>query len=203
MAISPTFCRCATRIGCGWRRWNCRRALRWRLVDYNHGPAIADTEQWSIRSYSRRRKRGDDARPVPKFFPSFSQNRKFFQSVIGYRHALQKNFSRAYRFHRFSRSALAAVTSFLLSAKIGIAGSVIGVAAGSIVSAVRDAGVQERAQGVGGSCKTPVPFVTNDKDGTDGAGKSGDDATTVIAPPNPRASRPRRCPRRNPMRPRS
>ena len=21
-------------------------ALRWRLVDYNHGPAIADTEQW-------------------------------------------------------------------------------------------------------------------------------------------------------------
>ena len=34
----------------------------------------------------------------------------------------------------------------------------------------------------GEKLQNAVPFVTNDKDGTDGAGKSGDDATTVIAP---------------------
>ena len=46
-----------------------------------------------------------------------------------------------------------------------------------------DAGVQERAQGVGEKLQNAVPFGgQTTKDGTDGAGKSGDDATTVIAP---------------------
>ena len=46
-----------------------------------------------------------------------------------------------------------------------------------------DAGVQRTCSSVGGEAAKRVPFVANDKDGTDGAGKSGDDATTVIAPP--------------------
>ena len=47
-----------------------------------------------------------------------------------------KNFFKGISISSISAGALAAVTSFLMSAKIGIAGSVIGVAAGSIVSAV-------------------------------------------------------------------
>lgn len=77
---------------------------------------------------------------------------------------------------------MAAVTSFLLSAKIGIAGSVIGVAAGSIVSAVATQVYKNVLKASGEKLQNAVPFVANDKDGTDGAGKNGDDATTVIAP---------------------
>ncbi|WEV42795.1 hypothetical protein OZX57_04775 [Bifidobacterium sp. ESL0682] len=47
-----------------------------------------------------------------------------------------KNFFKGISVSQIIAGALAAVTSFLLSAKIGIAGSVIGVAVGSIVSAV-------------------------------------------------------------------
>lgn len=47
-----------------------------------------------------------------------------------------RNFFKGLSVTQLSAGALAAVTSFLLSAKIGIAGSVIGVAVGSIVSAV-------------------------------------------------------------------
>ncbi|MFR0569141.1 hypothetical protein ACLUXI_05380 [Bifidobacterium apri] len=47
-----------------------------------------------------------------------------------------KNFFKGISVPQLVAGALAAVTSFLLSAKIGIAGSVIGVAVGSIVSAV-------------------------------------------------------------------
>lgn len=47
-----------------------------------------------------------------------------------------KNFFKGISLSSIAAGALAAVTSFLLSAKIGIAGSVIGVAIGSIVSAV-------------------------------------------------------------------
>lgn len=82
-------------------------------------------------------------------------------------------------------------------------GSVIGVAAGSIVSAVATQVYKNVLKASGEKLQNAVPFGANDKDGTDGAGKSGDDATTVIAPAESEASRPRRCPRRNPMRPRS
>lgn len=47
-----------------------------------------------------------------------------------------KNFFKGISFTQVLAGSLAAVTSFLLSSKIGIAGSVIGVAIGSIVSAV-------------------------------------------------------------------
>ena len=50
--------------------------------------------------------------------------------------ACEKFFFKGISFSSICAGALAAVTSFLLSAKIGIAGSVIGVAAGSVVSAV-------------------------------------------------------------------
>ena len=93
-----------------------------------------------------------------------------------------KNFFKGISFSSIFAGALAAVTSFLLSAKIGIAGSVIGVAAGSIVSAVATQVYKNVLKASGEKLQNAVPFVTNDKDGTDGAGKSGDDATTVIAP---------------------
>lgn len=47
-----------------------------------------------------------------------------------------KNFFKGISFTQVLAGSLAAVTAFLLSSKIGIAGSVIGVAIGSIVSAV-------------------------------------------------------------------
>lgn len=47
-----------------------------------------------------------------------------------------RNFFKGLSVTQLSAGALAAVASFLLSAKIGIAGSVIGVAVGSVVSAV-------------------------------------------------------------------
>ena len=93
-----------------------------------------------------------------------------------------KNFFKGISFSSIFAGALAAVTSFLLSAKIGIAGSVIGVAAGSIVSAVATQVYKNVLKASGEKLQNAVPFVTNDKDGTDGDGKSGDDATTVIAP---------------------
>lgn len=93
-----------------------------------------------------------------------------------------KNFFKGISFSSIFAGALAAVTSFLLSAKIGIAGSVIGVAAGSIVSAVATQVYKNVLKASGEKLQNAVPFVTNDKDGTDGAGKRGDDATTVIAP---------------------
>ena len=45
-----------------------------------------------------------------------------------------KNFFKGLSFSQLFAGALAAITSFLLSSKIGIAGSVIGVAVASIVS---------------------------------------------------------------------
>lgn len=101
-----------------------------------------------------------------------------------------KNFFKGISFSSIFAGALAAVTSFLLSAKIGIAGSVIGVAAGSIVSAVATQVYKNVLKASGEKLQNAVPFVANDKDGTDGAGKNGtdgagkngDDATTVIAP---------------------
>ena len=56
-----------------------------------------------------------------------------------------RNFFKGLSVTQLSAGALAAVTSFLLSAKIGIAGSVIGVAVGSIVSAVIRETAERRA----------------------------------------------------------
>lgn len=64
--------------------------------------------------------------------------------------------------------ALAAVTSFLLSAKIGIAGSVIGVAVGSIVSAVASQIYQNLLRESGRKLQAAAPFDGGDdnKDST-------------------------------------
>ena len=114
-----------------------------------------------------------------------------------------KNFFKGISFSSIFAGALAAVTSFLLSAKIGIAGSVIGVAAGSIVSAVATQVYKNVLKASGEKLQNAVPFVANDKDGTDGAGKSGDDATTVIAPAESEGEQTKTLSAEDPMRPRS
>ena len=96
-----------------------------------------------------------------------------------------RNFFKGISFSSIFAGALAAVTSFLLSAKIGIAGSVIGVAAGSIVSAVATQVYKNVLKASGEKLQSAVPFVGGDKSDTEDAkDKDGkeDDATTVIAP---------------------
>lgn len=96
-----------------------------------------------------------------------------------------RNFFKGISFSSIFAGALAAVTSFLLSAKIGIAGSVIGVAAGSIVSAVATQVYKNVLKASGEKLQSAVPFVGNDKnDAEDTKDKDGkaSDATTVIAP---------------------
>ncbi|MEJ5921809.1 hypothetical protein [Bifidobacterium thermophilum] len=87
-----------------------------------------------------------------------------------------KNFFKGISIPQIVAGALAAVTSFLLSAKIGIAGSVIGVAAGSIVSAVSSQLYQnilkassEKLQDVAGA--------NNDGSDGDAAQADGDEAS--------------------------
>lgn len=96
-----------------------------------------------------------------------------------------RNYFKGISFSSIFAGALAAVTSFLLSAKIGIAGSVIGVAAGSIVSAVATQVYKNVLKASGEKLQSAVPFVGNDKnDAEDTKDKDGkaSDATTVIAP---------------------
>lgn len=90
-----------------------------------------------------------------------------------------KNFFKGISIPQIVAGALAAVTSFLLSAKIGIAGSVIGVAAGSIVSAVSSQLYQnilkassEKLQDVAGGSSDGSE---DDAAQTDGSGTSGDE----------------------------
>lgn len=95
-----------------------------------------------------------------------------------------RNFFKGISFSSIFAGALAAVTSFLLSAKIGIAGSVIGVAAGSIVSAVATQVYKNVLKASGEKLQSAVPFVGGDKNDTEDAkDKEGQesDATTVIA----------------------
>lgn len=93
-----------------------------------------------------------------------------------------RNFFKGLSVTQLSAGALAAVTSFLLSAKIGIAGSVIGVAVGSIVSAVASQIYQNVLKASSEKLQNAVPFhATDDADGTDGeTAASTDDATTRL-----------------------
>lgn len=96
-----------------------------------------------------------------------------------------RNFFKGISFSSIFAGALAAVTSFLLSAKIGIAGSVIGVAAGSIVSAVATQVYKNVLKASGEKLQSAVPFVGNDKndaEDTKDKDRKASDATTVIAP---------------------
>lgn len=96
-----------------------------------------------------------------------------------------RNFFKGLSVTQLSAGALAAVTSFLLSAKIGIAGSVIGVAVGSIVSAVASQIYQNVLKASSEKLQNAVPFhATDGADGADGAdgetAASTDDATTRL-----------------------
>nr|WP_252969315.1 hypothetical protein [Bifidobacterium dentium] len=75
------------------------------------------------------------------------------------------------------------MTSFLLSAKIGIAGSVIGVAAGSIVSAVSTQIYKNVLKASGEKIQNAVPFGSNSDGETpesDAKTDNGTEATQVI-----------------------
>ena len=94
-----------------------------------------------------------------------------------------KNFFKGISFSSISAGALAAVTSFLLSAKIGIAGSVIGVAAGSIVSAVSTQIYKNVLKASGEKIQNAVPFGSNSDGETpesDAKTDNGTEATQVI-----------------------
>lgn len=93
-----------------------------------------------------------------------------------------RNFFKGLSVTQLSAGALAAVTSFLLSAKIGIAGSVIGVAVGSIVSAVASQIYQNVLKASSEKLQNAVPFhATDGADGLEGeTAVSADDATTRL-----------------------
>ncbi|WEV68506.1 hypothetical protein OZX73_04165 [Bifidobacterium sp. ESL0775] len=89
-----------------------------------------------------------------------------------------KNFFKGISVSQIIAGALAAVTSFLLSAKIGIAGSVIGVAVGSIVSAVASQIYQNVLKESGKKLQEGTPNGEPEDEIAAGAGP--DDRTRVI-----------------------
>lgn len=107
-----------------------------------------------------------------------------------------KNFFKGISFSSICAGALAAVTSFLLSAKIGIAGSVIGVAAGSVVSAVATQVYKNVLKASGEKIQQAMPFpsssetVSNERaaDETQVLGSSEQDDETRIIGSSPVAS---------------
>lgn len=78
-----------------------------------------------------------------------------------------KNFFKGISFSSICAGALAAVTSFLLSAKIGIAGSVIGVAAGSVVSAVATQVYKNVLKASGEKLQQAVPLPSSSDEASD------------------------------------
>lgn len=109
-----------------------------------------------------------------------------------------KNFFKGISFSQIGAGALAAVTSFLLASKIGLAGSVIGVAIGSIVSAVSTQLYQNVLKASSKKIQEAAPFHGQDEgDGQGGGdGRQADDAsvsttalsstagsTTAVSPP--------------------
>lgn len=88
-----------------------------------------------------------------------------------------KNFFKGISFSSICAGALAAVTSFLLSAKIGIAGSVIGVAAGSVVSAVATQVYKNVLKASGEKIQQAVPLPSSSDAA---AGESVADETQVL-----------------------
>ncbi len=91
-----------------------------------------------------------------------------------------RNFFKGISFSSICAGALAAVTSFLFSAKIGIAGSVIGVAAGSIVSAVATQVYKNVLKASGEKIQNAVPLPSaSDSEKKEDAAAS-DNATTSV-----------------------
>ncbi|WEV63324.1 hypothetical protein [Bifidobacterium sp. ESL0732] len=90
-----------------------------------------------------------------------------------------KNFFKGISVSQIVAGALAAVTSFLLSAKIGIAGSVIGVAVGSIVSAVASQIYQNVLRESGRKLQENAP-QNDDAEQQDAVDAGSGDETRVI-----------------------
>ena len=99
-----------------------------------------------------------------------------------------KNFFKGISFSSICAGALAAVTSFLLSAKIGIAGSVIGVAAGSVVSAVATQVYKNVLKVSGEKIQQAVPLPSSSDAATDetqvlGSSTKGDETRIIGSSP--------------------
>lgn len=88
-----------------------------------------------------------------------------------------RNFFHGISLSQILAGALAAVTSFLLSAKIGIAGSVIGVAVGSIVSAVASQIYRNVLQASGAKLQDKLPLNSASGDTAD----TNENAETDVA----------------------
>ncbi|MCI1650483.1 hypothetical protein [Bifidobacterium tibiigranuli] len=99
-----------------------------------------------------------------------------------------RNFFKGISFTQIGAGALAAVTSFLLSAKIGVAGSVIGVAVGSVVAAVASQIYQNVFKASSEKIQNVIPFNGSDGDQehSQGSGQSAEpDSTMVIGSERP------------------
>ncbi|WP_427359070.1 hypothetical protein [Bifidobacterium adolescentis] len=99
-----------------------------------------------------------------------------------------KNFFKGISFSSICAGALAAVTSFLLSAKIGIAGSVIGVAAGSVVSAVATQVYKNVLKASGEKIQQAVPLPSSNDTAADetqvlGSSTKGDETRIIGSSP--------------------
>lgn len=92
-----------------------------------------------------------------------------------------RNFFKGISFSSICAGALAAVTSFLFSAKIGIAGSVIGVAAGSIVSAVATQVYKNVLKASGEKIQNAVPLPSSgDSEKKEDTASATNNATTSV-----------------------
>ncbi|MCH4209247.1 hypothetical protein [Bifidobacterium sp.] len=89
-----------------------------------------------------------------------------------------RNFFKGISWSQIGAGALAAVTSFLLSAKIGIAGSVIGVAIGSMVSAVASQIYQNVLKASSKKIQDVTPFIGSGNGSGRESANQGADAVT-------------------------
>lgn len=99
-----------------------------------------------------------------------------------------RNFFKGISFTQIGAGALAAVTSFLLSAKIGVAGSVIGVAVGSVVATVASQIYQNVFKASSEKIQNVIPFNGSDADQehSQSVGQSAEsDSTMVIGAERP------------------
>ncbi|KFI73881.1 hypothetical protein [Bifidobacterium mongoliense] len=92
-----------------------------------------------------------------------------------------KNFFKGISFSQIGAGALAAVTSFLLSARIGLAGSVIGVAIGSIVSAISSQIYQNVLKASSKKIQAATPFMDSGQTGSGAPAHTGGDTGARIA----------------------
>lgn len=105
-------------------------------------------------------------RCLSSFFQAFHRIASTFIAELAIVRACGK-FFKGISFSSICAGALAAVTSFLLSAKIGIAGSVIGVAAGSVVSAVATQVYKNVLKASGEKLQQAVPLPSSSDEASD------------------------------------